>query len=553
MTSISLTHELNSSNKQASEVLKATNFAEAERLLRNSWSPVVVLDIRLVDDEDDKDLSGLNLAKMAFCRPCAKIILSGRLTPDIARELLRLQATGRLAVEILAKEEGPDRLIEAVNTAFASQVRINWNLAILWNETRPLSFLQLASQITPDLQGDRISTLVDELEQLFRRLFYEKSQITVDSLLWHRQGRLAVTAFAFTPGQPSESLVVICAPANCLQDEYELYGKLLPAAALERDGATVATLKGMADTTHFVAYALAGLPVDDAQTLAEFYHSKPDQKSFRKAITSVWATLMAWQGGKRILVERQASDFQLFCEKTGIHELDRSVLDERLATLQTEAEAHGIKFDVRGQSFRLQLAENHSVSYSNPVNYLYALRQTPASAAFSVIVPGTLSPNSILVAQDGRAWLTDFSGLGPAPVLWSATALEAAVRYDLVESDDLTQLHEMEWRLTEPGPIGRLDSRDVDKPIRQALQSVEAIRRAAQSKICEDTRVFHEGLLLQALGRVAAIRPGAHRARREVILALHAFLAAGMICDRVLAKASPEAHDALNRPLDRCR
>lgn len=518
-------------------VLKAPQLGEARRVLEESWVHLAIIDLRLVSDEDEKDVSGLTLVKESNTS-VPRIMLTRFQTWEAVRESLGVAISGNPpAIDFVAKQEGLDELLRRVRRAFARHVRINWDLLVDWNEIHLLSFPHLTGLIESDLPKERLSDRSDELEDLFRRLFYEKTQITIGRLLWQRQGRIAVTVFAFAPGKPSESLVVICGPPAPIRAEVERYERLAPAISRDTGGATLSALRGLAETTHFAAYALAGPPLENFQTLAEFYHSNPDLRSFRGVVDSLQGTLAVWHRGQRVPAEHDASEPQLFREKTGLRELGRSGLEERVSALQTEAAAHGIKFDLKSDSLNLHLAGGHTLSYSNPLPYVYALPEE-ASAASCVIAPGTLTPSNILITQEGRAWLTDFADVGPAPSLWNFTELEAAIRFDLVESDDLTGLHEMERRLTEPGRIGKLDSRDVDRPIRMALQSVEAIRRAAAHLVDQDARSYHIGLLFQAMGRVAAFQSNTRRTRGAVVPVLHALLAAGMICERIL-KSDP--------------
>jgi hypothetical protein len=95
-----------------------------------------------------------------------------------------------------------------VEWAFDRHVRINWDLSIRWDEQERLSFPHLVTLIEPHLNSARLSDRAGELEDLFRKLFYEKSQITIGQLLWRREGRACVTLFAFSPEGVSEQCIV---------------------------------------------------------------------------------------------------------------------------------------------------------------------------------------------------------------------------------------------------------------------------------------------------------------------------------------------------------
>jgi glycine cleavage system regulatory protein/CheY-like chemotaxis protein len=97
------------------KVFKAETLQEAERLLNEEYVQVAILDLRLEDDADPKDESGLELAKKAEYRLVPKIILINYPAMDIVREALAAdKESGLPAVEFVQKQEGPEALIEAV-------------------------------------------------------------------------------------------------------------------------------------------------------------------------------------------------------------------------------------------------------------------------------------------------------------------------------------------------------------------------------------------------------------------------------------------------------
>ncbi|MBM3272525.1 response regulator [Candidatus Kaiserbacteria bacterium] len=521
------------------KVVKAPDLEGARRVLEESWVHLAILDLRLINDEDEKDMSGLVLASESTS-PVPKIMLTKYQTWEAVRESLGpvIRDTPP-AAGFVAKQEGLEELLRCVRRTFTKRIHFNWNLAIKWNETHPLSFSHLASLIQPSLQGDRLADRAGELKDLFRRLFYEKSQITIERLLWQRGGRVALTVFTFAPDKPFESFVVVCGPSAHINDDIERYRKYAPTALETTSTATLCVLENKAETTHFAAYTLAGIPLESIQTLAEFYRTNPERKSLQAVAASLQATFVAWHKNQRVPPEHEATESRLYREKISLEELGQTGFEERINTLQGEAAAHGLALDLAGERLKLQLVGGQTLSYQNPLSYLFGPTLDNTASVACVITPGTLTTNSILVVPGDRAWLTDFSDVGPAPICWSFVALEAAIRFGLVESDDLLQLHEMERRLTEADKLGQLDTRDVDKPIRLALQSIELVRRAASELAGRDARSYHMGLLFQAASRVATFQPGVRRTRREVVAALHVLLAASMICERVL-KASQD-------------
>lgn len=97
------------------QVVKAFSYDEAERILqtRNDLA-LAIIDMRLEDDNDEDDRSGIQLASRADPR-IPKIILTGFPTWETVREALAIGINGVApAVELIDKKEDPQALLRAV-------------------------------------------------------------------------------------------------------------------------------------------------------------------------------------------------------------------------------------------------------------------------------------------------------------------------------------------------------------------------------------------------------------------------------------------------------
>jgi predicted nucleotide-binding protein len=95
-------------------VVPATNVTEAMRNLEIGGIDLAIIDIRLEHDDDEKDTSGLILAR-DVARSVPKIILTGFPSYEYVREALRPQLDGLpAAVDFVAKQEGPEAMLAAV-------------------------------------------------------------------------------------------------------------------------------------------------------------------------------------------------------------------------------------------------------------------------------------------------------------------------------------------------------------------------------------------------------------------------------------------------------
>src|SRR5687768_8594929 len=75
-------------------VERATSLEQAESILDRQWIHVVIADLRIHDDADEKDTGGLTLAKQEVYRSIPKIILTRYPSYEYVREALGIDLTG---------------------------------------------------------------------------------------------------------------------------------------------------------------------------------------------------------------------------------------------------------------------------------------------------------------------------------------------------------------------------------------------------------------------------------------------------------------------------
>ena len=103
-------------------VITASDPVSAKAMMESELPLLAVIDVRLVDDTDDKDVSGLTLAKQTD-PSIPKIILTGFPTYQAVREALGPSLDGlSAAVGFVAKDEGLRKLLAAIRLA---GVRLN--------------------------------------------------------------------------------------------------------------------------------------------------------------------------------------------------------------------------------------------------------------------------------------------------------------------------------------------------------------------------------------------------------------------------------------------
>lgn len=521
------------------DVSKAYTIEEAERILSEHNIHLAIFDIRMHDDDDEKDISGLLLAQEKEYSKLPKIILTGYPNYDYVRKALGIPSDGMpAAVDFLSKAEETDVVLGAVERAFEQHVRINWKLVITSDERNPVTFPQLVSAIVPDIAPDLLSERAEELEGLFRSLFFREEIVRIERVLWQRDGRVAVTVFPFSKDRAPESLLVVCGVNSLVREESAVYKKFAP----KTHASTV--LVETNETPHFAAnaYALTDTDVDRVDTLARLWHAGSD-KLFNTALQTLFEmTLVEWSKEHRVPEEGRTLD-EVYRERLGLTEeggVSAETVRERarsivhwIPTLGERVECEGAKltFAFGGQSF----------AYADPAVYL----ERPTKYGQPVLLgytPGTLTGENILADANGHTWLTDFADAGTAPLLWNYVSLEAAIRFDWVEPSRLGWLHAMERCLLE-GEFARLDTSDVEQPLRKNVRAIQTVRRLASRVVGRDTLSYHLGVLFQALRRVAGVNTSLPHKQSEVLRYAHALMSAAMIARHLkdAGKRSAEA------------
>jgi two-component system KDP operon response regulator KdpE len=102
---------------EENEVVEAASEEEAIRILEDQKIDLVLADLRLTDDADTYDFSGLRLAKVASQMRVPVLIVTSFPTVDATRLALRSAGREPLAVDIVPKKEGAHALLAAVKSA----------------------------------------------------------------------------------------------------------------------------------------------------------------------------------------------------------------------------------------------------------------------------------------------------------------------------------------------------------------------------------------------------------------------------------------------------
>lgn len=527
------------------KVLTAQSASVARQMLETSRVHLAIFDLRLTDDTDETDRSGLLLAQEA-ARSIPKLILTKWPTYQDVRDAMKWDdAPLPPAVDFLNKSEGLKKMGESVRQVVERYVRINRDLLIQQNEAHPVTFAQLGSLLAPHQAADLLQRDAEELEDLFRRLFYEMNQIKLDCILWQHDKRLALRVFAFAEGQSPESFIVVCGQQERIREEARRYEEFAPKAV----GHGGTALSRTSETQRYAAnaYALAGADLENIQTLKDLYNSSPE-RVFSAALENLFEKTLAEWHQHSYLPEDGRSLAELYCESLSLdgRTLAPQSLTSLIKSLVHEIQALGVEVSYSTGGLEFQFG-GQTFLYPDPAPVLNRIGNVEAQAIL-IKTSGLLTGNNILADLEGNTWLTDFSAAGFAPQLWNFTSLEAAVRFDWVDVNKLQWLHELEVYLT-GDEFNLLAPGDLEPPLRKPARAVRLIRRQAARRRGKNHLQYHLGILLHAVHRLTGFDKARRLTTNELARLAHVLIATAMICAKLKNLAhSRSAKAATGRP-----
>lgn len=516
-------------------VLQARSVSEATSILQSAWLHVAVLDIRLRNDDDPDDTSGLELAKTPSYRHIPKVILTAFPSYEYVRTVLGPSLDGLpSAVNFISKAEDPQAMIDAVQEAFLEYLGINWDLVVHWGERCLWTFANLAALLTPDADAIRLADQANELEDLLRRLFFKSDQITLDRVFWRTDGRLAFSILAYAQGIPDKQAVVTCGRIDLVSRERENLVKL----GLSAPSAGNPHLVNYAETLRFGAncYELVGSNLETIKTFDEFFSQGTTREVNASLDRLVQTCLQPWHRQSKLTGSLPQIGLLHQLRSVIGNDDDLAVeLAERVESVGREAAAAGlVGVEIDGANLILQFPKGRRHVYPDPSAWI--TNTTLADLSFPTLHGTTLNAlgvETILVDSGGQPWLTDYGDVAERPLLADYAALETAIKFDLVDDAiTLEDLHELESALL---TVSRLNQKldPGSQQFSKVVSAVQRVRQNAASACGPGIQPYYWELLSHSAKRVLAYEPGVRRTRRELLPLVHACMSMGMICAKL--------------------
>ncbi|MEK6752596.1 MAG: phosphotransferase [Chloroflexota bacterium] len=486
----------------------ATLLADAKKKARENACSLALIDLRLFDDYDEQDLSGLTLAS-ELRNTVRPIILSGHESSNFLRTIHQKYPD----LTFISKNDSRDSFQETLDAEAAKVTAAKRKLVF----ENPEALEEIANSSLGKNAGDYPDQIADVFAQLFpkaEKLRFEKLELRPASSNISTVPRPNSVVLKVYEGN-FEPVVVKLARAEKIKKEVENYNQHIHrrltgnfAARLERSatlwdiGGAAYSYVGEFDVKTFSRYYEEKTAADIEECLALFFgrlwgrHYEQawdkDNVSLFKLYSQVWDD---WY-------EKRKDDF--FAGRFN----GSDMLSKKLKLPEP------IKW------FREKIAES-----SNDLSLVKKTRMA--------ITHGDLHGDNLLVDNKKNVWVIDFERCGEGHILQDFVELEADIFNRLEEHNDnfpayfkmcFTVLKQKNIHGFEPSEIASEDPR-----IEKALQTISALRAlAAQYTKITDAHEYLCGLLFNMMFRAAMIHKTDPHQKNQ-----RSLLLASLICDRL--------------------
>lgn len=534
-------------------VVQATRIDQAEQILETTQIHLAIVDIRMIDDKDDADKSGLILASKREYKHLPKIILTAFPSFEYVREALGPFIEGiPAAVDFINKKEAAKNLIPAVAKAFQEKVLIHWDLDIrLAGDTRALP--QLVSLIEPTLEAELIGERSAEIEDLLRQVFFDYEQVTISRILWIKAGRIALEIYAFQQQEPGERY-----EKRYTEDQYTMTIGLKSKIAEEQEkfqsyapkAFTDTALAASAETFHYggAAWISYGTDLGLCISLKDFLLRERMERQVKAAIENLYLKkLPIWHGQRRSLMEAgtaaqlmskiTSQSFNLLSERWQIW-LDDLAQDSLLRNIA--------ELEIKEKQIICRVPNRKEITLVYPE--LLAKSPLVVDKVIQGVMLGGLETGTILIDDHEQTWLTDFFQLKEAPLFLDFISLETDARFGLLESTNIHSIHQLEEQLFKASTL-RDSAGSVEPDCKRIFSVIQTIRQCAAEVCGEELWPYYWGLLALTLREIVRYDPLHQRTKREIIGALHRLMVVCMLYSK-LSNHTVLQGDAARQPVE---
>lgn len=520
------------------QIIQADTPAMARQILKTAHIHLAILDLRLSNDSDESDRSGLRLAKET-ARELPKLIWTKFPTYQDVREALKPDSHNLPpAVDFVDKRLGIQELQGAVEETLAKHLTINWNLTIQHTGTQTLS--QILDIVASEADENDISEHLIEFEDLLRTVFFTSRQITLGEILAYHENRVILPVFAYDEKGAEQQFVLLLGDRTVIDLEKEQFQATFPNNIQQKINYDV----NVAYTNHFAALALEyfGGRLEDAESLSAYisHHTVTETTTVLRNLFEEY--LRVWHGNNPS--QSNQSDLQLFLQQwLELQPILKSVdgIHETIAGIHRSALARGLpRIEYQLQSITFHWLESESTMFLNPAFVWSQLKSIENSRVQWGTVHGRVTIDTVIVNPDNTTWMIDFIKAGNAPLLCDFVSLEMAIKLNILKTPSLYERYLLEERLLTATELDGLYSQDkLPDSVQTAFQFVRKIRHLAAQLAGCSLKSYQIGLVYYSLAQFSSYNPNIFYTRRAILPFVHALLTCAMNITKLLGEIQP--------------
>lgn len=509
-------------------VIKASSPEQAQKTLINTNVHLIILDVRLTNDDDEFDKSGLEIAYAPSSRFIPSIIMTDYPTVDDVRDVLRPGSSS--VVDYVFKKDGPQKMVDAVKNAFEKYVPINWNLIIHWDEESGLSIPGLIGIIEKTITSGDFSILNEEVEDLLRMTFYEYDEVTILRKLWGKNDRIALLVQA-RHQRSDRYFVLTFGYADTI--ETELSGQdYFPDEQGESGTIYIQSYR----RAHYAAnlWRLRGVNSDEIESLDDVITGIKEGMLGNIIENMFQNTLKTWHNQSEPC-ELSGNSADFYRKKYPLYQnpAARQILLQRVNEIAREARRLNLinALSIENDCLKINLGGRHTIELPDPSIWLSGLASFSSDGIYYTRnSPGKLDLDSILVRADGITWLTDLIHAGEYPIWHDYARLETEMRFTLLDSTNLEEIYDLENQLRPAWPVDLHESINVSTEKRKYGSAILRVRDQAYKNAHHAPGQYAQCLLFNVVSELSGSELPSLRSRKDTARMVHHLMLAGMIC-----------------------
>jgi len=543
--------------REGYKVLLANNEEEALGLAQREIVHLAVVDIRLINDRDENDYSGLHLAASLGTLSIPRIVLTGQWFSDpgeLVRRVMTKDMQGKvLGSNFIWKHEGPEKVLDAIRLAFRTDVKLNPHLKLKFLP-KGLSWQTLVDQLKMFRGSDEVAKqkAQEELKDLTCRLFLKPSEVRFRSAVpGHSQCTVALVQQIFNEIEGKTVAIKFGPRESIAREEKRFWDYVKPfverCTDLELGPVWSRNLGAM-------AYSFVGERAGTARTFLDYYQSgEVTIDQLKKTIGDLFQeSCKSWYNGRRELKEEKRQPLDILYRKylnlqdeTHVNELKNRF--EWLLKQKMPGSAISLLETSGRQKLQIQITERLQLELPNPIRFALEEQSSGSGRDFFpsplqvAITHGDLHSSNIMVSDAGRIWLIDFYKTGWGHVLRDFTELESDIKFTLFQSNSLRDCYQLEQAMIEApdllsasfGPLFKATPAQT-----RALETIQHLRELAyRLTVTDGMREYLIALLFYALKRMVGFSSTDSANPVGGMAPFHALLSAAMICERLETEA----------------